>query len=938
MSFQNIFDFAAEAAIAAAAESERAHERAKSITIDGATASLSENTLWRGFGMVSANNSSRLLLDYKSEAPERYNEIMNYIFGADGLAVSHLKIEMGSDVNSSSGTEPCAMRFEDEKPDVTRGAGFQLAADAKKINPALTLDMLWWSEPRWVSDSHDDLTARYKWYRELLVAAYEEYGLKFDYVSANRNERAVDADWIKYLSYALKNDADTPYDFSEIKIVASDEENSWYTAQKMLDDKELLAAIDVIGSHYTSHSTPEVKKLISEHNKEAWFSEACPPMSYEGTYRHDSTGTGLADMNGMLDIANRIITMYPEGGMTLHELQPVVAAYYDGACYCQKQMILANEPWSGWYRLDGGFFMGLHFSQFIGKGWAFVDSACFADGAKSSDGHAIVDAVFSYITATDTESGDYSFVATNSTAAPITYTFDVKNLGKAHSPVYVWETRGPDNGAYDENYFKLIDTVVPETNEDGSTFTCTIKPYSLVTISTLNKMRPVMFVPALKEEHRLLKLPYRDDFAYALRKADFLSDRGGAPLYTTDQGGAFEVVQLSGRNVLKQKITENMRAEEWGYTPKPMTCLGDDRWLNYSVSCEVKLADSGNKHCYAGCGLRYNLASSGNSGWWLKLCSDGTWSLNKNRKSYASGSVELNEWNTLKISAERNIISAWINGTLVAQLNGKKEGIVLQAAGRAALYSSYHENCFAELLIEPINDAVSYVKRIDCTDAEFSYSGEWTHKTMDSFKNYNRTCTSGIEGASAVIKFRGMGIMLLGANIEGGVVSVELDGVKSDKEYTLSETDYREAFWSVFGLRDGEHTLKLTVESGTLTLDAAEAVLGDIGEEIFDDDIDEEVLADDAIDEVLGDEIDEAVLNDIETAEAEETAPVSEEPAEEVAYPLTVCEKHSESLAVAEVDSKKTSFRKLIPIIAAAGAVVAAGVALGVLLSRRKNK
>ncbi|MBQ4166447.1 MAG: hypothetical protein IJD85_09010, partial [Oscillospiraceae bacterium] len=73
MSFQNIFDFAAEAAIAAAAESESVHERTKSITIDGATASLSENTRWRGFGMVSANNSSRLLLDYKSEAPERYN-------------------------------------------------------------------------------------------------------------------------------------------------------------------------------------------------------------------------------------------------------------------------------------------------------------------------------------------------------------------------------------------------------------------------------------------------------------------------------------------------------------------------------------------------------------------------------------------------------------------------------------------------------------------------------------------------------------------------------------------------------------------------------------------------------------------------------------------------------------------------------------------------
>ena len=29
-----------------------------------------ENMLYRGIGMVSANNSSRLLLDYKAEKPE----------------------------------------------------------------------------------------------------------------------------------------------------------------------------------------------------------------------------------------------------------------------------------------------------------------------------------------------------------------------------------------------------------------------------------------------------------------------------------------------------------------------------------------------------------------------------------------------------------------------------------------------------------------------------------------------------------------------------------------------------------------------------------------------------------------------------------------------------------------------------------------------------
>ena len=119
----------------------------KEIIIDGTTENTNEVMLYRGAGMVSANNSSRLLLDYKAENPEAYHEILEYMFGDEGIGINHLKVEMGADINSSSGTEPGVKRSEDEKADVTRGAGYQLAADAKAVNPDLTIDMLWWSEP-----------------------------------------------------------------------------------------------------------------------------------------------------------------------------------------------------------------------------------------------------------------------------------------------------------------------------------------------------------------------------------------------------------------------------------------------------------------------------------------------------------------------------------------------------------------------------------------------------------------------------------------------------------------------------------------------------------------------------------------------------------------------------------------------------------------------
>ena len=82
----------------------------REIVIDGANMNTRENMLYRGAGMVSGNNSSRLLLDYKAENPEAYHQLLEYIFGDEGIGINHLKLEMGSDINSSSGTEPAVKR------------------------------------------------------------------------------------------------------------------------------------------------------------------------------------------------------------------------------------------------------------------------------------------------------------------------------------------------------------------------------------------------------------------------------------------------------------------------------------------------------------------------------------------------------------------------------------------------------------------------------------------------------------------------------------------------------------------------------------------------------------------------------------------------------------------------------------------------------------
>lgn len=812
-----------------------------------------KNKLFRGFGMVSANNSSRLLIDYKTEHPRRYREIMELIFGEKGLNIRHLKVELGSDINSSSGTEPCTKRYMDEKAQVRRGAAFILAADAKKINPDLTLDMLYWSEPKWISDigaENDRYEARYKWFKDTLNAAYEALGLKFDFVSPNRNERAVEPEWIKYCSKRLREERDCLYDFSTIKIVAADEEGGWRISDLMLDDKELLSAVDVIGSHYTSHCSENTRIMSDKCEKEVWFSEGCPPMSYSrGTSRFD--GSGLSGINGVLDIADRIIAMYPCGCMTMYEFQPVVAAYYDGVTYGYKQLISAKEPWSGCYGLESGFYMALHFSLFIKPGWAFAESACICDGEKGGDGHAMINTVKSCMTAYDKETGDYSMVICNSENAEKVYEINTNGIEKAGESLEVWETRGCNQSAfeenfdYEENYFKKIGEITPIKSENGYNLRIKVKPYSLVTVSTLRVKAPIFKAISSK----VLPLPYRDSFNYDERRRFLVPE---TPKYTADQGGAFEITDHNAEKALIQTITPDIKAEEWGATPLPVTSLGDDRWFNYSVSVKVLLAsDKAPEENFAGVGLRYNSACKGISGCSLLIYQNGKIAVRENdfvKAEYIhdNSAVDFDPSipHSLKISALYDNMKYYVDEKLILSHGGDD----CISAGRAAFYSYYAQNLFFDFAAEK-TDEFPYIRRFDDTDPEFVYYGSWEHNLMSGFSDYKRTVSKGKAGAGFKFTFSGTGFALFGEN-EYALTMLLVDGKKLEnpppdlswsslskrglfaettalnrqtfENIPIPRTENRRHFLSVKGLSNTKHTAEIIVLRGELKLDGAE--------------------------------------------------------------------------------------------------------------------
>lgn len=795
------------------------------VSVDGNTINTDDGTVYRGLGVITGNNSSRLLMDYKTENPEAYWEIMELLFKPEhGAGLTHVKIEFGSDVNSSSGTEPSVMRSADEEADVTRGAGFMFAADALSINPDITVDLLRWGEPKWVTDAFEEgdeagHAARYKWYKAAIDKAYDTYGIKFTHISADANETdKPDPDWIKYFANALENETDERYDYGAIRIVASDELGSWKLAKMMLEDEELRDAVDVLAEHYNTWANTNAKTLNSEYGKEIWYSEGVSSTNI-ARLAVNSNGSGINGTNGALDVCNRIINGYYNGKMTMYEYQPAVAAYYSGAKYFPKSIINAQNPWSGYYEADCGIWTSAHFTWFAENGWRYIDSACYGDGKES---HSISETTNNYMTVTDPETGDYSIIICNDSADTRSYTFTLENMAKADAPIYIWETRGPDEGQeYDENYFRNIGRYLPVEADGKYSYSIDVKPYSIVTITTLDKTADTT-VTACAHEDIPLDVNYTDDFEYS---DEFLTSRGYAPLYTTDYGGAFEVADTEDGKVLMQKITLDNKPTDWRYrgTPYPITSLGDDRWSNYTAEISFRLADE-SRNNYVLFGVRYLLAeldtNGAENGYALKVKPGGEWELKKNTSVIEKGAVENFDnaaWHTIRLTANGQNITAWLDGTeLVSYYD---EGAYANS-GRICIASSLYNNVFDDLKVSAIDGVQSTITRVDDHDAAVGYTGDWYRVVPDAYTNFNRTISRAeSEGAQMSFSFTGSHFAIIGASA-AATIEVYVDGELLEIAET-PQTKARQCSYAA-DVEQGTHDVVIKTVSVPYTIDAIE--------------------------------------------------------------------------------------------------------------------
>lgn len=836
-----------------------------------------------GFGSVSCNNTSNLLLDYKEEQPEVYWRIMRMLFDPQsGAGLKHIKVELGADNNTSSGAEPATKRSADEPANVLRGAGFHFIADAQSINPDIEVEALRWGEPSWTEGDPD---LRYQWYKETIDAAYDTYGVEFDYLSPAQNEvhaNYIGAELAWTVDFAERLEADAAaqgarYDYSGIKIVALDSyRNVGAVSRAILASPGALEQVDAVGYHYDIAGDPALTRLNREFGMEVLYSEGVSPM-IDPVYRIEAEPArgGIGGTVGAVDIADRFINAYrwegsaaDPGHMTTFLFQPAVSAMYEGSQYSPKHLIRASDPWSGYYEGGVGITMVRHFMQFIGEDWEYIEGASGGDGRKG-DGGTVVDtstrtALTLRTPQAEVEAGadlEFSQVQANNTASVRNFEVKVANLDVDEgTPLAVWETRGPDAGeAVDANHFQRIGQVVPVRSEtiDGvehQVYRVQVQPYSILTLSTLadglhgDTAEYAVGDWASPAEDSVLPLPYADDFEYAGYgeqsiggvAMDYVERRGGSPRYTADQNGAFEVVASGGErgNVMEQRIHAGNRGYTWNVwgdgsqrnvsTANPATVLGDHSWTNYTATVDFTLdgvVRDASLDNFAGLGVRQVVAEGADlASYSARVHADGRWELRKLSSTVASGSVflfEPSEWHELQLEARENVITLRLDGRELTSWADTAPNPTM--SGRISILSGYANTRYDDLRIEPIEGHSWHATRIDDADARIDYPEGFSF-TQAGYAHLNRTQHVLSAGRSFAFDAEGTGFNLLGAT-GAATLAVRVDDEPA-RTVTVGPVGNRQTSFWLRGLEDAPHRVSVAVQSGTFVLDGVDVVHG----------------------------------------------------------------------------------------------------------------
>jgi hypothetical protein len=611
------------------------------VVLDGAA----EGRTFEGVGAISAGACSRLLIDYPE--PQR-TELLDYLFRPNyGAALQHLKVEIGGEILSTSGTEPTHMRTREEE-DYTRGWEWWLMKEAKARNPGMIFECLAWGAPRWVGNgvfySQDmaDYVVKY------IQGARRIHGIEFRYTGV-WNEKVPNLAWIKLLRRTLDQAG-----LQSVRIVAADQFMDWSIADAVLADPALSVAVDVLGCHYPSFPT---SAAALQTGKPLWASESGPRWG---------------DWIGAQQLARMLNHNYVQGHLTKSVLWSLISATYDTCLFSEDGLIFARQPWSGFYEVQPNIWAAAHTTQFAFPGWKYLE------GRAS----ALLSAGGSLVTLKAPGTGDYSVVVeTASATRPQSLHFRLTN-GLSGAPLSVWRSTLTRT-------FAQVATVTPQAGEYAWVF----EPNGIYTLSTLSGQRKGQAEPV---EAGSLALPYFDDFeAYATNST---------ARYLIDQSGLFEVVPRPDGTGKALRQTQQIHGIQWIPEHQPYSIIGDRSWRDYEVSADVYLETDGFVALFGRLGKMASVVVPTPKGYSLRLGSKpGWWELWTSEGLLKSGSL------TFATNVWHHVALAMCGGTVRCLVDGAEVGVVedpTYSGGLAGLGSGLHGALFDNFCIRRLHRGI----------------------------------------------------------------------------------------------------------------------------------------------------------------------------------------------------------------------------------------
>ena len=611
----------------ATATSSRVQAQDITIAIDG----QDSGRIFDGVGALSGGGgTSRLLIDYP---PKQRKQILDYLFKPNyGASLQILKVEIGSDVDTTEGAEASAQRTPTDH-NYHRGYEWWLMEQAKLRNPHIKLYALEWGVPGWFHGgfwSQDNIHYILNWIKH----AQSDHHLHIDYIGG-WNEHGYNKSWYEDLKSALKSNG------LHTQVVGADDTNfaAWQIATDMRNDPALNQAVDIVGGHYpcayngnvyaTCLSDTDAQAL----NKPIWDSEA-------GSGQYDTSAAALAQT---------ITHGYIDDKITATINWTLVSAWYDTLPLAGDGLMLASQPWSGYYYVAKSIWVVAHMTQFVQLGWRFLDGASGFLAGQRNNG--------SYLSFKHGK--DYSiYIETTPANAAQTVSFQVSH-GLSTGTVHVWTTDLSSSQISD--WFVQQKSITPH---DGS-FSLTLQPNHIYSLTTTSGQGKGTATPPAQASW---KLPYRDNFKHYRA--------GQIPRYFSTVNGAYETAPCASphkRMCLRQIISIAPIRWEGGPDPDPLTVVGDPNWTHYQVSMDALMEQAGYIDLIGGF---KNQSNNHVDGYHLHFTDDGHWQLFKEDDSgaqtvLASGitSFGLHTWHHLTLKVKAGAIEASIDNKSLATIN-----------------------------------------------------------------------------------------------------------------------------------------------------------------------------------------------------------------------------------------------------------------------------